>query len=83
MPRSEFPPVPKSVRLFSVADATASPASGEGKIHMATQSRRQTIGRRVLVCGVLIGGLLLLPSWLGLFESLSRILTDLVGHAGK
>lgn len=83
MPRSEFPPAPKSVRLFSVAQENAPSPDVQTTVHTATQSRRRSLGRVVLAWGVLIAGFLLFSSWLGLFEPLSRFITALVGHPGE
>jgi hypothetical protein len=83
MPRSEFPPAPKSVRLFSVAEGAPPSENTQPTVCMATQTSRRTLGRLVLACGVLVAGFLVLVSWLGLFEPLARFITALVSHPGE
>ncbi len=83
MPRSEFPPVPKSVRLFSVTDGTCLPAAGQAAACMATQSRCLTVGRQMLTWVALGAGVLMLSNWLGLLEPLFRIITNLGTQPGE
>ena len=83
MPRSEFPPAPKSVRLFSITEGAPPSANTQPTVCMATQSSRRTLGRLVLACGVLIAGFSVLLSWLGLFEPLARLITAFGNHPGE
>ena len=83
MPRSEFPPAPKSVRLFSVAEGEPTSANTQPTVCMAAQSGRLNLGRVVLAGGVLVAGFLVLVSWLGLFEPLARFITVFGSHTGE
>jgi hypothetical protein len=83
MPRSEFPPAPKSVRLFSIAEGAFPSEITQPTVCMATQSSRRNLGRLVLTWGVLVAVFLVLVSWLWLFEPLARFITALGSHPGE
>jgi hypothetical protein len=83
MPRSEFPPAPKSVRLFSVAEGAPPSANTQPTVCMATQPSHRNLGRLILTWAVLIAGFSVLLSWLGLFEPLARFITALGSHPGE
>lgn len=79
MSRSEFPPVPKSIRLFSITEGTRLPEPRQPARCTATLFSRCNLGRFVLVGGVLGIAVLLILYWLGVFEPLVRI-TPVVGN---
>lgn len=91
MPRSEFPPVPKSVRLFSVTVDTSLPVPGQARTCMATHSKPRRAGRQMLawlalgagVAGVAGGLLLFFADWLGPLESWLRVITNFTNHPGE
>ena len=83
MPRSEFPPAPKSVRLFPVPTPSVDEVPKQVDVCTTTQPSCSSFAIRVVMWAAIGASLAVVLVWSGVLKHVSQFVVQLFGQPGN